>query len=85
MGRFLTKEQRKELMNELEIEDVAEYAYRYNTIRLLDDGCTYKEISEAFFLDEEKVANYHERYKKGELEGLINDKFAEEELNIELK
>ena len=76
MKKFLTKKQRKELLDELQLERVRRYAERIKVILLLDEGKTYKSIAEYLFLDEGIIANYRKRYKKGGLDELVNDDYS---------
>jgi len=76
MGKFLTSQQRKELLDELRIERARKYADRIRVILLLDDGKTYQSISEYLFLDEGSIANYRKRYRDGGIEELINDYYT---------
>jgi transposase len=76
MGNFLSTTQRKELLNELKLENSRRYADRIRVILLLDQNWTYKKISEALFLDEGSIANYRKRYQNGGLEGLIIDDYS---------
>ena len=76
MKRFLSKEQKDELLRELRLEKSRRYAERIKVILLLDQGKTYKSISEYLFLDEGTIANYRKRYKEGGLEGLIIDDYS---------
>jgi transposase len=76
MGKFLTSEQRKELLAELKIERARKYADRIRVILLLDDSETYKDISKFLFLDEGTIANYRKRFKNGGIEELINDYYT---------
>lgn len=76
MGKFLDKEQKKELLRELNIERSRRYADRIRVILLLDKGWTYKKIAEALFIDEGSIANYRKRYKEGGIEGLIIDDYC---------
>ena len=89
MEEFLTKEERSELLEELRLERLRRYADRIRVILLLDEGKTYKDISNFLFLDEGTIANYRKRYKKGGLDMLVNDeyggrrtKLSEKELKI---
>ena len=75
MGKFLTRKQRKELLEELKLEHIRRYADRLRVILLLDEGKTYKSIADHLFLDEGTVGNYKKRYKLGGIEGLINDDY----------
>ena len=75
MGSFLSKKQRQELLDELKLERVRRYADRLKVILLLDDGKTYKNIAGFLFLDEGTIGNYKKRYKRGGVEGLINDQY----------
>ena len=75
MGKFLGPKQREELLEELKSERIRRYADRLRVILLLDQGWTYKKISEALFLDEGTIGNYKKRYKLGGVEGLINDDY----------
>ncbi len=76
MGKFLTKKQRQELLDELSIERSRRYADRIRVILLLDDGKTYIDIATFLFLDEGTIANYKKRYREGGLEGLILDSYC---------
>ena len=88
MGKLLTEKQREELLRELRLERFRRYADRIRVILLLDQGKTYKSIASYLFIDEATIANYRKRYKKGGLEGLIDDyggrksMLTEEELTI---
>ena len=75
MGKFLTKKQRQELLDELKLERMRRHADRLRVILLLDDGETYKNIAKFLFLDEGTIGNYKKRYKQGSIEGLINDQY----------
>jgi transposase len=75
MFKFLSKIQRKELLDELKIERSRRYAERIKVILLLDEGQTYKNISHFLFLDEGTIANYKKRYREGGLVGLITDDY----------
>lgn len=76
MNKFLTKKERQELLDELKIERSRRYAERIKVILLLDEGKTYKNISDYLFLDEGTIANYKKRYREGGIEGLIIDDYA---------
>lgn len=75
MKKFLSKKQRKELLNELQPERMRRYADRIRVILLLDDGRTYDDIAKCFFLDKGTIANCRKRYKRGGIEGLVNDQY----------
>lgn len=75
-NKFLTPEQRQELLRELRLEDKAKYSDRIKVILLLDDEKTYKEIKEFLFLDEGTIANYRRRYKEGGIEELVSDDYS---------
>ena len=75
MEKFLTQKQRQELLDELKLERMRRYAERIKVILLLDDGKTYKNIAKFLFIDEGSIGNYKKRYKKGGIEGLINDQY----------
>jgi len=75
-NKFLEPKQRLELLRELKLEDKAKYSDRIKVILLLDDGWTYKKISEALFLDEGTIANYRRRYKEGGIEELVSDDYS---------
>jgi transposase len=75
-NKFLTSEQRQELLRELRLEDKAKYSDRIKTIILLDDGETYANIAKFLFLDEGTIANYRRRYKEGGLEELVTDDYS---------
>ena len=73
MGSFLNEKQRQELLGELKLERMRRYAERIKIILLLDHGETYENIAKFLFIDEGTIGNYKKRYKKGGIEGLIND------------
>ena len=75
MYNFLSKKQRQELLEELRLERIRRYAERIKVILLLDEGKTYKNISQYLFLDEGTISNYRKRYENGGVEGLINDDY----------
>lgn len=75
MYKFLDKDSRQELLDELKIERSRRYADRIRVILLLDQIWTYKKIAEALFIDEGTIANYKKRYREGGLEGLIVDDY----------
>ena len=75
MYKFLSKNQRQELLTELQLERFRRYADRIRVILLLDQNWTYKKISEALFIDEGTIANYRKRYVKGGIENLIIDQY----------
>ena len=76
MGKFLSKKQRQELLEELQVEKMRRYAERIKVILLLDEGETYENIAKFLFLDKGTIANYRKRYKVGGIEGLINDQYS---------
>ena len=75
MEKFLSQKQRKELFEELNLERIRRYADRLRVILLLDEGKTYKSIADYLLRDEGTIGNYKKRYKKGGIEGLINDDY----------
>ena len=75
MYKNLSIPQRNELLKELKIERSRKYADRIRVILLLDQGWTYKKVTEALFIDEGTIANYRKRYNNGDLEGLIIDDY----------
>ncbi len=76
MGKFLSIEERDELLEELKRESARKYADRLRVILLLDDGKTYKSISEHLFLSEDSIGNYRKRYKSGGIDELVNDYYG---------
>jgi transposase len=89
MGKFLSTNERNELLKELKLERSRKYADQIRVILLLDDNQTYKDIAKLLFLDKGSIANYRKRYKDGGLEELINDYYhgrsaslSEKELKI---
>ena len=75
MGNFLSEKGRKALLDELHLEKEVRYAKRLMVILLLDEGKSYKSISDYLFLDEGSVNNYKNRYKEGGIDCLINDNY----------
>ncbi|NOT78651.1 MAG: helix-turn-helix domain-containing protein [Bacteriovoracaceae bacterium] len=84
MYKFLNKDQRQELLDELQIERSKRYADRIRVILLLDDNQTYKDISKFLFLDEGSIANYRKRYMEGGIEGLILDEYSTKRTKLNL-
>ena len=72
---FLTKKDRKSLLDAFNSEAYKKYADRIRVILLLDQGETLKNISKFLFLNEGSVVNYKKRYKKGGLKELIVDDY----------
>lgn len=75
-NKFLTPQQRQELLRELKLEDKAKYSDRIKVILLLDDGETYADIKKFLFIDEGTIANYRRRYKEGGIEELVSDDYS---------
>ena len=75
MDRFLTKNQRQELLDELSLERSRRHAERIKTILLIDDGEAVSEIAKFLFLDEGTVRNWRRRYEEGGIEKLLNDHY----------
>ena len=73
MGLFLTRQQKAELLSELDLERNRKYADRIRVILLSDEGEPADQIARYFFLHEGTVRNYQDPYKEGGLEGLIID------------
>ena len=73
MERFLTEEQKKELLSELRREKNRKYADRIRIILLLDKGEPISQIAEYFYLTDNSVRNYKNRYIEDGLEGLLID------------
>ena len=73
MEQFLTRLERKQLLSELHLEKNRKYADRIRIILLLDKGEPINQIAEYFFLTENSVRNYKDRYKEDGLEGLLID------------
>ena len=73
MEEFLTEEQKKEFLSELRLEKNRKYADRIRTILLLNKGEPISKIAEYFYLTDNSVRNYKNRYTEGSLEGLLND------------
>ena len=75
-NKFLSKEQRLELLAELKVEDKARYNDRIKVVLLLDQNWTHAKISEALFIDEGTIRNWRKRYIEGGIEELIRDDWA---------
>jgi transposase len=75
MERFLTRNQRQELLVELSAERNRRFAERLKTILLIDDGKKLTDIAEFLFLDESTVRNWRRRYEEGGIEKLVNDHY----------
>ena len=76
MGNFLTKSQRKELLDDLSLEGNRRYADRIRTVLLVDSGETMVDIARFLFLDEGTVRNWRKRYEEGGIEKLLNDHYV---------
>ena len=76
MNFVLSKEQKRELLEELHLERNRRYADRIRVILLLDEGEPISRVAKYFFLDEGTVRNYVNRYKFGGLEGLVSDNYT---------
>ena len=76
MGNFLTKSQRKELLDDLSLEGNRRYADRIRTVLLVDSGETMVDIAHFLFLDEGTVRNWRKRYEEGGIEKLLNDHYV---------
>ena len=73
MKQFLTNIEREELLSELHLEKNKKYADRIRIILLLDEGEPINKIAKYFFLTENSVRNYTNRYKEDGFEGLLTD------------
>ena len=73
MERFLTEEQKKELLSELRREKNRKYADRIRIILLLDEGEPINQIAKYFYLTDNSIRNYKNRYIEDGLEGLFID------------
>ena len=73
MERFLTEERKKELLSELRREKNRKYADRIRIILLLDKGEPISQIAKYFYLTDNSVRNYKNRYIEDGLEGLLID------------
>ena len=75
MEQFLSKKQRNELLNALQLEKSSRHSDRIKTILLVDDHKTHREIAAFLFLDKTSVLNYVKQYKKGGIDLLLNDEY----------
>lgn len=75
-NKFLSKEQRLELLAELKVEDKARYSDRIKVILLLDQNWAHAKIAEALFIDEGTIRNWRKRYVEGGIEELVRDDWA---------
>ena len=73
MEGFLTEKQKKELFSELRLEKNRKYADRIRIILLLDEGEPISQIAKYFYLTDNSVKNYKNRYTEDGLEGLLID------------
>lgn len=76
MKEFLSISQRNELLRELRFEKSKSYADRIRVILLLDQGKTYRSISEHFFLNDSTITNYRKRYRERGPEGPVTDDYS---------
>jgi len=75
MQRFLSKEERLALRQELRVEKHARYSDRIKCILLLDAGKPIEQICEYLFLSRGSVGNYQNRYLEGGIESLFLDDY----------
>jgi len=73
MSKYLSKKQRKELLEELRLEHEKKYADRIRVVLLLDSGEQYKDISKFLFIDPKTAKSYLDRYLVGGTEKLLVD------------
>ena len=73
MNFVLSREQKRELLEELHLEEGRRCAERIKSILLLEEGKPISRIAEYLFLDEGTVRNYVKRYKSGGLRKLISN------------
>jgi len=71
----LSKKQRSKLQHAHRQESLARYAYRINTILLLDSGWSLMKISEALLLDPKTIRRYESLYEEGGIELLCSDNY----------
>ena len=76
MKSYLTKEQKRELLDELDLERDRKSADRIRAILLLDQGKSAVDIAHFLFLNETTIRHYKARYDRGGLEGLVIDDHA---------
>ena len=76
MKLSLTKKQKRELLDELDLERDRRSADRIRAILLLDQGESVSAIANFLFLNETTIRNYKSRYDDGGLEGLVIDDYA---------
>ena len=76
MTKFLSRQQRNELLEEHRLEHNKRFADRIKTILLLDRGWSSREVAEALFIDESTVRRYWKVYEVGGLEELIEDGYT---------
>ncbi|MFK7873244.1 MAG: IS630 family transposase [Oligoflexales bacterium] len=72
-NKFLSEDQRQELLSELRIERERRFADRIRVILLIDEGRRYSDIATFLFLDEKTIRNWKRRYEEGGVEKLVND------------
>ena len=74
-AKFLTSEQRNELMAAHRHERQRHYADRIKAILLLDDSYSVERISRILLLDESTIRRYLASYQQGGLSVLTNDNY----------
>jgi transposase len=82
VSRFLTKQERKALEQELRLERYARFSDRIKCILLLDSGKTSESIAEYLFLSGNTVTNYLKKYQTGGLEDLVSDDYQGSECRL---
>ena len=76
MTKFLSRQQRNELLEEHRLEHNKRFADRIKTILLLDRGWSSREVAEVLFIDESTARRYRKVYEVGGLEELIEDGYT---------
>ena len=82
MSKFLSRQERLALEQELALERNARYSDRIKCILLLDSGKSAESIAEYLFLSRNSITNYQKRYQEGGIEDLVSDDYQGKEFRL---
>jgi len=82
VSKFLSRQERLALEQELALERNARYSDRIKCILLLDSGKSAESIAEYLFLSRNSITNYQKRYQEGGIEDLVSDDYQGKEFRL---
>ena len=75
MNKLLNKEDRKYLIDTVRREPDRRFADKIRALLHLDNGWSYKKISEALYLDDQTIRNYEHLYKEGGIDLVLTTNY----------